>query len=72
MSLLEAVFILAGEGVMPLHRAIALVTSTPASLIGLTDRGSLTKGLSADMVHVRMRDGRPLVCSVWRKGQRVF
>ena len=28
-------------------------------LIGLTDRGSLTKGLSADMVHVRMRDGRP-------------
>ena len=32
----------------------------------------LTKGLSADMVHVRMRDGRPLVCSVWRKGQRVF
>ena len=72
VSLLEAVFILAGEGVMPLHRAIALVTSTPASLIGLTDRGSLTKGLSADMVHVRMRDGRPLVCSVWRKGQRVF
>lgn len=72
VSLLEAVFILAGEGVMPFHRAIALVTSTPASLIGLTDRGSLTKGLSADMVHVRMRDGRPLVCSVWRKGQRVF
>lgn len=72
VSLLEAVFILAQDGVMPLPKAMALVSSTPARLIGLTDRGSLTKGLSADMVHVKMRDGRPLVCSVWRRGKRVF
>ncbi len=41
---------LADSGVMPLERAWALVSSGPARLLGLGDRGRIAPGLRADLV----------------------
>jgi alpha-D-ribose 1-methylphosphonate 5-triphosphate diphosphatase len=58
-SLLEAAFLLHFEEGVPLPAAVAMVTSTPARLIGLTDRGTLVPGLRADLVLVHTSPGRP-------------
>lgn len=48
-ALLAAVWVLV-DGGMPLDRAWALVSSGPADVLGLADRGRLTPGLRADLV----------------------
>lgn len=70
-SLLHAPFVLATNGVMPLANAIGLVTNGPATAIGLTDRGRIAPGLRADLVRVALRDGVPVVSSVFCAGRRV-
>lgn len=70
ISLIHAPFVLADDD-FDLPRAIAMVTSTPALSVGLSDRGRIATGLRADLVHVR-RDGNvPVVRAVWRQGRRV-
>lgn len=72
LSLVHAPFVLAGEmEAMSLPQAIALVTSTPARTVGLTDRGEIAPGKRADLVRIRHRQGVPVVRSVWRQGMRV-
>ena len=71
-SLVHAAFLAAGLAGMDLPRAIALVTSAPARLAGLADRGSIAAGLRADLVRVRVFDGVPVVRQVWRAGERVI
>jgi alpha-D-ribose 1-methylphosphonate 5-triphosphate diphosphatase len=56
---------------LPLHAAIAAVTRTPARAVGFEDRGEIKPGLRADLIRVRPMDGAPLVCDVWREGERV-
>jgi alpha-D-ribose 1-methylphosphonate 5-triphosphate diphosphatase len=64
-TLLGAVFTLAQRQV-PLHRAVALVTSGPADAVGLPDRGRLHPGQRADLALVD-HDGRwPHVVATWR------
>ena len=46
----QAVFRLVEEGVASLAQAWALVSSGPAGILGLTDRGEIAEGLRADMV----------------------
>ena len=46
----RAALMLADSGVMPLERAWALVSSGPAQLLGLGDRGRIAPGLRADLV----------------------
>ena len=70
-SLLHAAFLLHWKAEVNLPDAIATVTSAPARLAGLTDRGRLAEGLQADLVRVRLHDGVPAVREVWRKGRRV-
>ncbi|MCX7783061.1 MAG: alpha-D-ribose 1-methylphosphonate 5-triphosphate diphosphatase, partial [Meiothermus sp.] len=48
-SLLQSVFKLEREGVLPLHRAVALATRSIAEMCGLADRGRLAEGLRADL-----------------------
>lgn len=48
-ALLAAVWVLVDSG-MPLDRAWALVSSGPADVLGLADRGRLTAGQRADLV----------------------
>ncbi len=71
-SLVHAAFIGAGMDGLGLPGAVALVTSAPARLAGLADRGVLVPGLRADLVRVRVHQGMPVVREVWRAGERVI
>jgi alpha-D-ribose 1-methylphosphonate 5-triphosphate diphosphatase len=72
LSLLYAPFLLSeGEDGLPLAKTIAMVTSTPAQTVGLSDRGAIRPGLRGDLVRVQHTTGVPVVRSVWRQGRRV-
>lgn len=59
------------EGIS-LPEAISYVTQRPAEAAGLTDRGEIAVGKRADLVHVRLEEGIPIVRTVWREGKRVL
>jgi alpha-D-ribose 1-methylphosphonate 5-triphosphate diphosphatase len=69
-SLLHGAFVLHGTGV-PLPDAIATVTWTPASRVGLIDRGAIAPGLRADLVRAHAAPTGVVVRGVWCAGQRV-
>lgn len=70
-GLLAAALLLAREGLATLPVAVGLVTSGPAEVAGLTDRGRLASGLRADLVLVEPREPWPMVRSVlWAGGAR--
>jgi alpha-D-ribose 1-methylphosphonate 5-triphosphate diphosphatase len=68
-ALIEAAFLMAAEIGLP--RAIATITSAPASMCGMADRGRLAPGLRADVVRVAEHHGHAVVREVWRQGRRV-
>ena len=70
-SALHGAFLLHQRYGWTLPDAIASVTATPASRIGLDDRGEIAPGRCADLVRVRVVDDIPLVVAVWRDGRRV-
>jgi alpha-D-ribose 1-methylphosphonate 5-triphosphate diphosphatase len=49
-GLLGAAFMIAKAGLLSLPAAVGLVTSGPAQVAGLSDRGRLAPGLRADLV----------------------
>ncbi len=51
-ALSQAAWALAGRGVLPLAQAWALISTNPARLMELTDRGALTPGQRADLLVV--------------------
>ncbi|WP_372350853.1 alpha-D-ribose 1-methylphosphonate 5-triphosphate diphosphatase [Streptomyces sp. KL116D] len=57
-TLLAAVLDLAGRGIVPLHRAVSLITSGAARTAGLDDRGSLAPGLRADLIVLTVHGGQ--------------
>ncbi len=72
-ALLQAVFRLVAEQVLPLHEAWKLVSLTPAKAVGLGDKlGSIVPGKQADFLLVRMHHNEPQLCSTWVKGQCVL
>ena len=70
-SMLHGAFLLAQNRGFSLPEAIAMVTSAPAEMVGLKDRGKIEVGLRADLARVRCVAGIPRVISVWRSGTRV-
>lgn len=60
-SMLQAAFKLAGDGVLPLHEAVGLVSCGPARAAGLLDRGEIREGALADLIVVGERFGLPAV-----------
>ena len=70
-SLMQAVFSLNQNQGIELPRAVAMVSSAPAAMVGLRDRGVIEAGKRADFSRVRLIEGSPVVISVWRQGQRV-
>jgi alpha-D-ribose 1-methylphosphonate 5-triphosphate diphosphatase len=71
-SMIEAMFRLHNSHGIPLPAACAMVSATPARLIGLADRGRLAVGMRADLVAARWRaEGAALVDGVWRQGVRI-
>ena len=71
ISLIEAAFRCAAAAGLSLPRAIALITDSPARMVGLSDRGRIAPGLRADLVRVRVHEGLPIVRQVWRAGIRI-
>lgn len=68
-SLLEAVYRLEAEDACPFDRAVALVTSGPARIANLADRGRIEPGARADLVAVAVHDGQPMVRQTWVAGR---
>jgi alpha-D-ribose 1-methylphosphonate 5-triphosphate diphosphatase len=71
-SLIEAAFALAAAGLLVLPEAVALVSTNPARMAGLNDRGALVAGQRADLLRIRVHEGQPVIRSVWREGERVI
>ncbi|MBB4232526.1 alpha-D-ribose 1-methylphosphonate 5-triphosphate diphosphatase [Rhizobium mongolense] len=72
-SLLHAAFQLSKDPVgMPLWKAVATVSSTPANICGLSDRGAIKAGLRADLCHFVEIDDKPVVTRTWSNGRAVF
>jgi alpha-D-ribose 1-methylphosphonate 5-triphosphate diphosphatase len=69
---LAAPFLLARRHGMDLARAWALVSSHPAEVAGLADRGRLAPGLRADVLLVDARTEWPEVRAVWVAGRQVL
>ncbi|MGE3921501.1 MAG: alpha-D-ribose 1-methylphosphonate 5-triphosphate diphosphatase [Lautropia sp.] len=70
-SLIAAAWLLHRNDGLPLPAAVATVTANAADVLGFADRGRLVPGLRADLVRVRVIDGRPVVLAVWVAGRRV-
>lgn len=70
-SLAHAAFRLHEALGLPLPQAIATVSSAPARMIGLDDRGAIAPGLRADLAQIALHDGVPIVRRVWREGVRI-
>ncbi len=69
-SMIEAAF-MAARRAASLSASVAMVTSAPAGMARLPDRGQLATGLRADLVRVRLHEGRAVIRAVWRGGERV-
>jgi len=70
-SLIEAAFMLPRGQEISLPDAVKLITSAPAAMAGLDDRGAIAPGLRADLVRVKFIDGMAIVRAVWCQGVRV-
>ncbi len=70
-AMLEAAFIITSLCKASLPAAVGLITSGPAAIVGLNDRGRIELGLRADLVQVRAYNQMPVVRGVWRAGVRV-
>jgi len=71
-SMLQAAFKLAREGVLPLPKAVALVSSSPAHAARLADRGKVREGAVADLIVVGERLGLPTATHVVVGGEPVL
>ena len=76
-SFLSAVMRLVNDLGLTLPKVVAMVSRTPALAVGLLDRGSLTPGLRADLVQMRLVPAsggghHAVVRAVWREGRRVI
>jgi alpha-D-ribose 1-methylphosphonate 5-triphosphate diphosphatase len=71
-SLIEAAFRCAHQEMIALPAAMAMISSRPAELCGLADRGRLEPGQRADLVRVRVHETLPVVRQVWCGGERVI
>lgn len=69
---LAASLVLATQGVAALPAAVALVTSGPASVAGLTDRGGLVEGQRGDLAVVTVDRGWPTVRMTVAAGDTVL
>ncbi|HEX4211704.1 MAG TPA: alpha-D-ribose 1-methylphosphonate 5-triphosphate diphosphatase [Candidatus Dormibacteraeota bacterium] len=71
-SLIAAAYQLSDERECSWTEAVALVTSGPADMARLADRGRIDLGARADLAAVGRRAGQPSVAQVWVAGREVF
>ena len=70
-SLLHGAMLLHTKYAYSLPRAVQTITKTPATSVGLDDRGELSPGKRADLIQMHLHPAHPVIRSVWRQGQRV-
>ena len=70
-ALVESAWLCVEQTGVSLSQAVGYITDTPARMARLPDRGRLEAGLRADLVHVTVHQGMPVVRQVWRAGIRV-
>ena len=68
ISLLHAAFLLHQRHGATLPAAIAKVSTNPARMVGLDDRGTIAEGQRADLIRVTIDHDIPVVRRVWRAG----
>ena len=71
-SMLQATFTLVARGVLPLYKAIKLVSENVADGLRLYDRGQIAVGKLADIVLLDSSDILPRVHGTLRQGQPVY
>lgn len=76
-ALLQAAYLIAQQGLLPLHEAINLITSNVADAVKLADRGVIAPGKRADIAllaesHKARGEGRPRVRATFRNGRAIF
>jgi alpha-D-ribose 1-methylphosphonate 5-triphosphate diphosphatase len=70
-ALVESAWLCVEQTGITLPQAVGYITDKPARMSRLPDRGRIEPGLRADLVHVRVHEGHPVVMQVWRGGERV-
>ena len=71
-SLLHSIFLLVNaHKIISLPEGIAMISKTPAEVMGLKGRGEIKVGYRADFIRCTVIDNIPIVKSVWRNGQRI-
>lgn len=71
-SMFGAAYALAGEGLCDFATAVGFVTSGPARIAGLKDRGRIAAGSRADLVAIERRGPHPVVRQTWIAGKPVL
>ncbi len=71
-TLLVALFLLVERQVLSLPEAVRLVSSNPATALGLSDRGEISVGKRADLICVDWVGKYPQVSQTWVKGKLVY
>ena len=67
-SLLHGAFHLSRSLCIPLWQTVAMVSANTAEMVGLVDRGEISRGKRADLLRVKLVDNIPVVKRVWRQG----
>ena len=70
-ALLHGAFLLRDQAGWPLAKAVRTVSTNPARIVGLSDRGEIAAGRRADFVRVRESAGVPVPLATWRQGRRI-
>lgn len=71
-AILHTVFKLARDGVMPLHESVKLGSTNAADAMGMTDRGRIAVGASADLVLLHENGEYPRVRGTIRQGIPIY
>jgi alpha-D-ribose 1-methylphosphonate 5-triphosphate diphosphatase len=72
VALIQCVFKLARDGVLPLHESVKLAAQNPAAAVELHDRGRIEVGLKADLVLVEEAADHPRVRGTLRNGHLIY
>lgn len=71
-AMLHTAFKLATKNSVPLHESVAMVSTHPADVMRLTDRGRIEVGKSADLVLVHAATDYPRVHGTIRRGVPIY
>lgn len=73
MTMLHAVFTLHKLGILPLHKAVNMVSINPAKAVGISEQtGSLEENKAADIIFVDISEEVPKIIKTFVSGKEVY